>query len=949
MSARSANGRARRSLSPFPSRSRPVPVPRGRRPPLGKRFYQIAFELGEHPRSLMAELATLGLSVGNQMVVIADPLERRIREVYASVRPGAARAGDDGEPYGAGAASEGAHAGHEHGHAAGVGGAADGFSVGLEAATEAATAVAAPPPSGGADAGVHDDLEDMGIPAVPAASTAVAAEDEARRGEPVAHALAEASVRGDAAAVLSPGPDVAGSVADPRPLAEATVEAASKPRQRTLLIDPSKLGYRNLTPTKAPTAQKPATTGELVPTIDPRAGRLVKEAPKQGVPGVTRPQGRAPGAPPALNPAIARPEPAPGARRDNRSRDGAAQGERRGKQTFQLRGRDRGPKRHVEAVDTAPKSFEVTPPVSLKQFSEVSGIKVADVVKTMFVKHKQVLTPNSMLDEDTLVLLGVEFDRDIRFAKKETREELMIKEAAVESSAEHLVHRPPVVVVMGHVDHGKTSLLDWVRKADVAAHESGGITQHIGAYQVTVADKKISFFDTPGHEAFTEMRRRGSKVTDIVVLVVAADDGVMPQTVEAIEHAKAAEVPIVVAVTKADKVGFKDQAVDRVKQQLAQHGIMVSGWGGEIECFPVATVGPQAGKGVDRLLEHLLLLAEVENLTADPTRAATGVVIEAENNPGRGVLATFLVQQGTLRRGDAVVTGRVFGRVRSMRDDKGATVEEAPPGTPVEVTGLDEVPEVGKAFFVRPDVNEARDIAEQRRARDRELELAAQAKPASVESLFSKIEQGKTKALKVVLKTDVQGSLEAIRARLDAVGNDEVKVQVIRAGVGAVSESDVTLAAAYGAIVLGFHVVADETARMKGKHLGVELRNYRIIYELEQDVRAILEGKLSPEAREQILGHAEILQVFRSAKLGNIAGCRVRDGVIRRDAKARLSRDGVVVWEGAIGSLRREKDDAREVKEGFECGIRLEGYDDLKDGDVIEAFQVEQVARTLGA
>jgi len=915
------------------------------------------------------------------MVVVAEPLEARIRTLFESLRPADAIETDEAEAVADGeeVATQVAVADGEADGEAGAG--VERFDEAKVAAPETADApVAAEAPTPSAiETGVAADAPTApapaALPTLPAADAhAKPATDGHAKPAADAHAkpatdghakpAADAHAKPAAGAHGKPTADVQKPAAKAHPTpavhakpaaaAAATAPVAPAAPKGPPRIDPTKLGYRNLTPTKTGTALKPKSSGEFVPTIDPRAGRLVKEAPKQGIPGVTRPLQRpappAPTGPAPLNPTLARTEPAPGARRDGRSRGPISEGEKRGKQTFQLRARGRGPKRPVEIADAAPKTFEVTPPLPLKQFSEISGIKVADVVKTMFVKHKQVLTPNSMLDEDTVVLLGVEFDRDIRFAKKETREELMVKEAATESRPESLKPRPPVVVVMGHVDHGKTSLLDFVRKADVAAHESGGITQHIGAYQVTLpGGKKIAFFDTPGHEAFTEMRRRGAKVTDIVVLVVAADDGVMPQTVEAIEHAKAAEVPIVVAVTKADKVGFKDAAVDRVKQQLSQHGILAAGWGGDIECYPVAAVGPQAGKGIDTLLEHILLLAEVENLQADPTRPATGAVIEAENNPGRGVLATLLVQQGTLRRGDAVVTGRVWGRIRSMRDDKGATVEEAPPGTPVEVTGLDEVPEVGKSFFVRPEVNEARSIAEQRRGRDREIELAAQSKPASVESLFSKIEQGKTKTLKVVLKTDVQGSLEAIKMRLDAIGNAEVKAHVIRAGVGAVSESDVTLAAAYGAMILGFHVVADETARMKGKQLGVDIRNYRIIYELEEEVRSILEGKLAPESREQILGHAEVLQVFRSAKLGNIAGCRVRDGVVKRDARARLARDGVVVWDGAIGSLRREKDDAREVKEGFECGIRLEGYDDVKQGDVIEVYGVEQIARTLGS
>ena len=725
-------------------------------------------------------------------------------------------------------------------------------------------------------------------------------------------------------------------------------------KPKSPIAPPAAIGYQGMqTSAKA----KPRPTGDLIPTIDPRAGRLLRAAPKAPIPGVTapRPTRPPPGAPatPNLNPTLAKPAPAPGARRDGRTGRDSGQGnqsERHGKQTFQLRNRKRSSHKQAEAIDNAPKTFEVTPPLPLKQFSEISGIKVSDVVKTMLLKHKQLVTPNSMLDEDTLVILGVEFDRDIKFVKQLTREDTMITEAERASAPEDLAHRPPVIVVMGHVDHGKTSLLDHIRKADVAAHEAGGITQHIGAYQVKLPDgRKLTFFDTPGHEAFTEMRRRGAKVTDIVVLVVAADDGVMPQTIEAIDHAKAAGVPIAVAITKSDKVGFKDESIDRVKQQLAQHGIMVSGWGGEVECFPVAAVGTQAGKGIDKLLEHLCLLAEVENLLADPKRPATGTVIEAENNPGRGVLVTLLIEQGTLRKGDPVIAGRAWGRIRAMRDDKGQNVEEAPPGTPVEVTGLDEVPEVGKPFFVRPDANEAREIAEKRRGRDRELELARDAKPVGLEGLFSAIEQGKVKQLKIILKTDFQGSLEAIRARLDAIGNAEVKVQVIRAGVGAISESDITMAATYDALVVGFHVVADETARQKAKHLGVEIRMYKIIYELEDALKLILEGKLSPESREAIRGHAEVLQVFSSTKLGKIAGCRVRDGVIKRDAKIRLSRDGIVVWEGSIGSLRREKDDAKEVKEGFECGIRLDGYDDVKQGDIIEGFDVEQIARTLAA
>jgi translation initiation factor IF-2 len=844
---------------------------------LAKRFYQISLELGMAPRSLIGELAAVGLSVGNQMVIVPPALEERIRSLHGRLHPAETT---DGE-----------------------------------------AAPSAPPVA------VAEEPVEV-------------AEVEAPE---IAHPLPEAVAESTAA--VEPLPTfVPGAPAETRPAAQAP----SAPPPTPIRLAP---------PSGRLVAAKPRAPGELVPTIDPRAGRLLKEAPKAGVPGVTSPRGPAggsrgqPGVPfQNLNPALPKAAPAPGARRDGGRRDRDTiplkEGDgKHGKETFQLRSRRRHAAKTTEAVDLAPKSFEVTPPVSLKDFSEVSGIKVADVVKTLLIKHKQMVTPNSMLDEDTLTILALEFDRDIKFVKQVTSEDTMIAEAAAEAKPEDLITKPPVVVVMGHVDHGKTTLLDSIRKTDVAAHEAGGITQHIGAYQVTLADgKKVTFLDTPGHEAFTEMRRRGAAVTDVVVLVVAADDGVMPQTVEAIQHAKAAEVPIVVAMTKADKVGFAADRIDRVKQQLSANGVLLEGWGGETACFPVSGT---TGQGVDKLLEHLVLLSEVEDLKANPNRTGVGTVVEAENNPGRGVLATLLVENGTLRKGDAILAGRAWGRIRAMRDDKGRPVEEAPPGMPVEVTGLDEVPDAGTKFYVREDSNELREIAESRRGRDRQLELAAQAKPKSLEGLFSAIEQGKVKSLRVVLKTDVKGSLEAIKAKLDKLGNAEVKIDVILSGVGAVTESDVTLAAASRALVVGFHVVADEQARVKAKHTGVDIRNYRIIYELEDDMRALLEGKLAPEQRETILGHAEVLQVIRSGKVGNIAGCRVRDGLIRRDAQVRLARQGIVVWEGRVDSLRRFKEDVREVKEGFECGIHLESFDDVKEGDVIEAFSVESVARTL--
>jgi translation initiation factor IF-2 len=872
---------------------------------LAKRFYQIAFELGVAPRSLITELGSVGLSVGNQMVVVPPALEERIRGLHAGIRSQPAR---------------------------------------------------------------HEPVAVIEAPAYPERPSRESRETipsresretipsrESRETIPSREVVVEPP--------FVPLPETEERIAARAPETIAEAPPAPPPSAPGAPPAPPRVERAPSAPVGRIVQPRPRAQGELVPTIDPRAGRLVREAPKMGIPGVTAPRtppsgGR--GAPPGggfqnLNPTLTRAAPAPGARRDSGSGrrdresipDSREGGGRHGKQTFQLRARRRQPMKSADAADLAPKSFTLSPPVSVKEFSEVSGIKVADVVKTLFAKHKQIVTPNSMLDEDTLTILALEFDKDIRFQKQATVEETMIAQAQETSRPEDLVDKPPVVVVMGHVDHGKTTLLDSIRKTDVAAHEAGGITQHIGAYQVTLADgRKLTFLDTPGHEAFTEMRRRGAQVTDVVVLVVAADDGVMPQTEEAIAHAKAAEVPIVVALTKADKVGFSTERMDRVKQQLAAAGILAEGWGGDVACIPVSGT---TGKGIDGLLEHIVLVSEVAELKADPTRNAAGTVIEAENNPGRGVLATLLVENGTLRKGDAVLASRSWGRIRAMRDDRGQPVEEALPGTPVEVTGLDEVPEVGKSFYVLKDSNEAREIAEARRNRERAVELASQAKPTNIENLFSKIEQGKVKSVKVVLKTDVKGSLEAIRAKLERLGNDEVKIQVVHSGVGAVNESDVTLAAASGGFVVGFHVVADEKARGKAKHVGVDIRMHRIIYELEDEMRMLLEGRLAPEQRETILGHAEIRAIFRSTKLGNIAGCRVTDGVIRRDSTVRLARDGVVVWEGRIGSLRREKDDAREVKEGFECGIRLEGYDDIKEGDVVEAYTVEQVARTLQA
>jgi len=507
--------------------------------------------------------------------------------------------------------------------------------------------------------------------------------------------------------------------------------------------------------------------------------------------------------------------------------------------------------------------------------------------------------------------------------------------------------RPPVVTVLGHVDHGKTSLLDAIRHTNVTASEFGGITQHIGAYQVTHKDKSskeekvITFIDTPGHEAFTAMRARGAQVTDIAVLVVAADDGVMPQTIEAIDHARAAGVPIIVALNKMDR---PEANPDRVKQQLAEHGLMPEDWGGDTMVVPVSAI---TGMGLEDLLESILVQAEMLELTADPSLPARGAVIESRVERGRGAVATVLVQEGTLRIGDAVVVGSTYGKIKAMMDDRGDRLQKAGPSTPVEVLGLEAVPNAGDTLEVVSDEKTARQIAEERQEQEREKRLREQ-RPRTLQDLYNQMQRGETRELRVVLRCDVDGSAEAIRQKLEALGqeSEEVTVRVLQSSVGAVGESDVMLAAASDAVVIAFNVNVDRAAREAAEREHVEIRRYNIIYELLDDVRKALSGLLEPEVREEVLGHAEVRALFRTPR-GVVAGCYVQDGKIQRNTSARVLRDGQEVWKGQIASLRHFKEDVREMAAGFECGIQLDGFDDVREGDVIECFTVSEVARTL--
>jgi translation initiation factor IF-2 len=574
---------------------------------------------------------------------------------------------------------------------------------------------------------------------------------------------------------------------------------------------------------------------------------------------------------------------------------------------------------------------------TVKEVAEKLAVDPTAVIRKL-LEMGEMVTITQSLSDDALGLVAHEFGYEAEIVAPEDEEDLEEEE---EVDPARLKPRPPVVTVMGHVDHGKTLLLDAIRKTDVISGEAGGITQHIGAYQVHHNGSEITFIDTPGHEAFTAMRARGAQVTDIAVLVVAADDGVMPQTMEAIDHARAAQVPIVVAVNKVDK---PEADPVRVRTQLSEQGIQPSEWQGENEFVDVSA---KAGTNLDQLLETILVVAELEELKADPEATPRGVTIEAHLDKGRGPVATVLVQRGTLMVGDAVVSGGVHGKVRAMFDENGNPVEEAPPAKPVQVLGWSRVPEAGDEVRVVHDEREARHLAQERETRLRAAELVSSRPATSLMDLLAAAREGEISELNVVLKADTQGSLEALSEALEKIESDEVRVRILHKSVGAIAESDVQLAQASRAIVVGFNVRPDPNARDLAEREGVDVRPYRVIYQAVDDIKQALAGLLAPGKEEAELGRAEVRATFRVPRLGLVAGCMVTSGTITRDARARLVRDGTVVYEGKVASLRRFKDDVREVKEGFECGIGLENFQDVKDGDVIEAFEVREVARSL--
>ncbi|MBQ3951219.1 MAG: translation initiation factor IF-2 [Oscillospiraceae bacterium] len=594
--------------------------------------------------------------------------------------------------------------------------------------------------------------------------------------------------------------------------------------------------------------------------------------------------------------------------------------------------RDRMQRLQFEIAKKAPVKVQIPDEINVGELASRMKKTGAEVVKTL-MKNGVMASLSDVIDFDTAAIIAEEMGCKVEREVIVTIEEKLIDDT--QDNEDELLPRAPVVVVMGHVDHGKTSLLDYIRKAHVASGEAGGITQHIGAYTVTVNGANVTFLDTPGHEAFTSMRARGAMVTDIAILVVAADDGIMPQTIESINHAKAAKIPIVVAINKMDVHGANPE---RIKQQLTEYDLVPEEWGGETIVCPISA---KTGQGIDALLENLVLLAEVQELKANPNRAAKGTVIEARLDKGRGPIMTVLVQNGTLKQGDIIIAGTAVGRVRTMLNDKGERVTEAGPSIPVEIAGMSEVPGAGDVFNSVKDERMARMLAEQRK--EEQKNAGSGLKKVSLEDLFAQIQEGELKELPIIVKADVQGSAEAVKTSLEKLTNDEVRVKVIHSAVGAINESDVMLATTSGAIIVGFNVRPDAAAKDSAARNHVDMRMYRVIYDCINEIEDAMKGMLAPKFRENIIGHAEVRETYKVSKVGTVCGCYVQDGKIQRGCSVRVLRDNVVVHEGELASLRRFKDDVREVASGYECGMQVEKFNDVKIGDVIECFVMEEI------
>ncbi|MCF6150516.1 MAG: translation initiation factor IF-2 [Candidatus Kuenenia sp.] len=580
------------------------------------------------------------------------------------------------------------------------------------------------------------------------------------------------------------------------------------------------------------------------------------------------------------------------------------------------------------------------PPITVKDISSKLGIRANEIITKLLLGHNVRATINQILSEEIVQLLGLEYNVEIEIKKKEAGEEYDFVAEQVSTKEEDKVLRAPIVTFLGHVDHGKTSLLDSIRKTKVAEGEVGGITQHIGAYKVETNGKHVVFLDTPGHEAFTAMRARGANVTDVVVLVVAADDGVMPQTEEAINHAKAANVPIIVAINKIDKQGANPL---RVKQQLANLDLIPEEWGGKT---PFVETSAVTGTGIDTLFELLLLESEILELKAIPKNRARGVVLEARLSEGRGVVANVIIQDGTLRQGDIILCGKTYGRARLLIDDKGKDIKEAGPASPLSISDFSDIPEAGDKFYVVSDIQKAREIALERRSKDRETSLAKH-QHVTLDNLYSMIAEGNVKEIKVILKADYKGSVEVLKKALVELSTSEIKVKILHSAVGGITESDVLLADASDALIIGFYVTAEDKARLLAEEKGVEIRIYKIIYDATNEIKAAMEGMLEPEKKEVVLGHVEIREVYNISKYGNVAGCYVKSGKITRNSLVRLIRDNIIIYDGKLESLKVVKDDVKEVKAGFECGLKITDFNDIKIGDIVEAYEIQKIARTL--
>jgi translation initiation factor IF-2 len=735
--------------------------------------------------------------------------------------------------------------------------------------------------------------------------------------------------------------------------------AGGRPDQRPGAARPDRPGGAR--PDQRPAGARPERPAGARPDQRPGAARP-DQRPGTTRPGAPRPAGarpERPGIPIAPAPDLGAPGKDVGRGRNAKKKKGrvdvvedrAGAARRKDRQIYEPDAADRyrkgkkaqrpQQKTEITVSKAIKRKIRITDVITVGELAKRMGVKANDLIKEL-MRQGQMVTINHPLDFETAALIASEFSYEVENVAFDEESLLTVTGVAEQEEVEGtLKPRPPVVTIMGHVDHGKTSLLDAIRTANVTAGEFGGITQHIGAYDVDLGDgRKVTFLDTPGHEAFTAMRARGAQVTDIVVLVVAADDGVMPQTREAINHARAAKVPILVAVNKIDK---PDANLDRVRQELTEFGLVSEDWGGDTI---FVNVSAKQRTNIDQLLEMILLQAEVMDLKANPEKHAQGTVVEARLDKGRGPVVTVLVQQGTLRIGDPIVAGVQMGRVRSMTDDRGQAVKEAGPSFPVEVTGLSGVPEAGEMFHAVEDEKVAKDVAQHRAQKLREAELAKTSK-ISLDQLYARIKQGDVKELRVVIKGDVQGSVEAVAESLGKLSTDACRLLVIHSGVGAITETDISLASASDGIVLGFNVRPAPKAAAMAEAEGVDIRLYNVIYDAVNDVRSAMEGLLAPTLQEESLGRALVREAFNITKVGTIAGCYVTDGKVLRSARARLLRDNVVIWTGKLSSLRRFKDDVREVGTGYECGIGLENYNDVKPGDVIELFEIKEVKTSL--